>query len=42
MVESFKMYLESVKTSLVNLRDRTWWERIISMPVSQDAVGMLF
>ncbi len=42
MVESFKMYLESVKTTLLNLRDRSWWEKFVSLPVGQDAIGNCF
>jgi hypothetical protein len=41
MLESFKYYLEGVKTSMLNVRDRSFFEKLISCPIDTTTMGKL-
>lgn len=41
MLESFKYYLEGVKTSQFNVREKSFFQKIVNCPVNVDHIGKL-
>jgi hypothetical protein len=41
MLETFKYYLEGVKTAPMNIRERTLFEKIINCPIDTSMMGKL-